>query len=550
MEDNGQAPNNNRLQTLQRSADELTAIFESDAIGMAIVVDGKFARCNRKYERIYGYAPDGLIGKSARVVFPSHEEFAERQAQALAVLSTGATYRQDHLIKRADGSPLWLRVTGTALDSTNIAAGTVWLVDDITQAREHDERMRRTFEAQQMIFDNAAVGILFATRRKVVRCNQAMGAIFGYTPEELVGQSTRVFYDSDEEYRSAGIEGYAPILAGNAYVHERQITHKNGARFWVRATGRQVPLGTPGEDIIWIFEDVNARREAEVALQTAHAELQARLADLQRTQTDLVQAEKLAALGALVAGIAHELNTPLGNTLVSASTLRDRFVDMQKDVTDGKLRRSSLEKFLTDGADIADLVFRSAHRAADLISSFKQVAVDQTSEQRRSFEVRAVVDDIVSTLRPSFRRDPWVIETDIAEGMVCDSYPGPLGQIVANLVNNAVAHAFAGRAHGTLQIVGRMEQERVVLTFTDDGKGIDAANLVRIFDPFFTTRLGQGGSGLGLSISRNIASGVLGGSLTVTSTPGQGACFRLCFPRTAPDTQLPQLPPLPTMQPK
>ena len=146
----------------------------------------------------------------------------------------------------------------------------------------------------------------------------------------MVGQSTRVFYDSDEEYRSAGIEGYAPILAGNAYVHERQITHKNGARFWVRATGRQVPLGTPGEDIIWIFEDVNARREAEVALQTAHAELQARLADLQRTQTDLVQAEKLAALGALVAGIAHELNTPLGNTLVSASTLRDRFVEHAK----------------------------------------------------------------------------------------------------------------------------------------------------------------------------------------------------------------------------
>lgn len=540
-------PPNPTALALQRSADELTAIFESDAIGMAIVVDGKFVRCNRKYERLYGYAPNALIGQSTRMVFPSTKDFDALQNNAAAVLSTGASYRHDHLTARADGSPMWLRVTGTALDAHHIEAGSVWLIDDISQVREQENQSRRTFEAQQMIFDNAAVGIMFATRRKVVRCNLRMATIFGYHPDELIGQSTRVFYESDEEYKTAGLQGYGPILAGEAYVHEMRITHKNGSRFWVRATGRQVPLATPGEDIIWIFEDISARRDAELALHAAHAELQARLVDLQRTQTDLVQAEKLAALGALVAGIAHELNTPLGNTLVSASTLRDRFVEMRKDVAEDRLRRSGLESFLTDGADIADLVFRSAHRAADLISSFKQVAVDQTSEQRRSFEVRAVVDDMVSTLKPSFRRHPWNIASDVAEGMVCDSYPGPLSQIVANLINNAATHAFAGRDHGTLQIVGRMEQDNVVLTFTDDGNGIDAANLVRIFDPFFTTRLGQGGSGLGLSISRNIASGVLGGSLTVTSTPGQGACFRLCFPRTAPDTQLP---PLPTMQAK
>ena len=543
MQDDQHAPP--PRQTLQRSADELTAIFESDAIGMAIVVEGRFTRCNRKYENFFDYAPGALIGKSTRLVFPSQQKFAQQIAQVTEVLRSGATFRQDYLTQRGDGSAMWLRITGTALDAAKIGAGSVWLVDDITQAREHEERLRRTFEAQQMIFDNAAVGIMFATRRKVVRCNLRMAAIFGYLPEELIGQSTRVFYESDEEFKTVGLQGYGPIVAGEAYVHEMRIAHKNGTRFWVRATGRQVPLTTPGEDIIWIFEDVSARRNAELALQTAHTELQARLADLQRTQTDLVQAEKLAALGALVAGIAHELNTPLGNTLVSASTLRDRFLGIQKDVTQGQLRRSSLDKFLTDGADIADLVFRSAHRAAELISSFKQVAVDQTSEQRRSFDVREVVEDIVSTLKPSFRRDPWVIEANVAEGMVCDSYPGPLGQVVANLVNNAVAHGFAGRAQGKLQVQGSLEQDGVVLTFTDDGKGIDAANLVRIFDPFFTTRLGQGGSGLGLSISRNIASGLLGGSLTVTSVPGQGACFRLCFPRTAPDTQLP---PLPTMQ--
>ena len=544
--DDKEKPQNDLL-AMQRSAEELTAIFESEVMGMAIVVDGRFVRCNCKYERLYGFEEGALVGQSPRVVFQNDEEYAKRVADATLVFSAGGTFRQSHLTQRADGSPLWLNVCGAALDSKRVQAGTVWMVEDITQAHLHDERMRRTFEMQQLIFDNAAVGIMFATRRKVVRCNLRMAAIFGYSPEELIGQSTRIFYENDEEYRTAGLQGYGPILAGEAYVHEMRITQKNGSKFWVRATGRQVPLATPGEDIIWIFEDISARREAEIALQTAHTELQERVADLQRTQTDLVQAEKLAALGALVAGIAHELNTPLGNTLVSASTLRDRFVEVRRDVVEGKLRRSNLERFLHDGADIADLVFRSAHRAADLVSSFKQVAVDQTSEQRRSFDVRAVVDDIVSTLKPSFKRNPWIIDTDIANDMTCDSYPGPLGQIVANMVNNAIAHAFAGRDQGTLRIVGRMEQERVVLTFTDDGKGIDETNLVRIFDPFFTTRLGQGGSGLGLSISRNIASGVLGGSLTVTSSPGMGASFRLCFPRTAPDTQLP---PLPTMQAK
>lgn len=530
------------VQALQRSADELTAIFESDAIGMAIVVDGVFARCNRKYERLYGFEPGGLIGKRTRVVFASDQDYTALAQAANAAMLAGETYRSEHLTRDGQGEPMWLHVTGTALDAKQPERGTVWMVEDFTQTRAYEERMRRTFEAQQLIFDNAAVGILFAKRRKVVRCNRAMGAIFGYTPEELVGQSTRVFYDSDADYKSAGLAGYAPILAGLAYVHEMPITHKNGTRFWVRATGRQVPLATPGEDIIWVFEDVTARREAEIALQTAHAELQERVAELQRTQTDLVQAEKFAALGALVAGLAHELNTPLGNTLVSASTLRDRFRDVKKDMAQGQLRRSSLDSFLSEGAEAADLVFRSAHRAAELITSFKQVAVDQTSEQRRNFDVRAVVEDIVSTLKPSLKRDPWVIQTEIADGLECDSYPGPLGQIVANMVNNAVAHAFSGRAHGTLHIVGWLEQDRVVLEFKDDGRGIAPAHMARIFDPFFTTRLGQGGSGLGLSISRNIAGGLLGGSLTVTSTPGHGACFRLSFPCVAPQKSAPAPP--------
>lgn len=472
------------LEALKRSTGELAAVFESDAIGMAIVVDLHVVRCNRKYEQLYGFEPGWLTGKSTRVLYPSDEEFSKRSAEGFYVLTSGATYRQDRLTVKADGTPLWLRVTGTALDQTDVPAGSVWLVEDITETREAEERARRVFEEQQMIFDNAAVGILFATRRKVARCNRRMASIFGFEPEELLGQSTRVFYASDDEYREAGIAGYATILAGDAFVIEMQVTQKAGRRVWVRATGRQVPLSTPGEDVVWIFEDVTERREAEAALQKAHEELEERvlqrtqdlqqsedalrllnadleervaqrtaalsstISDLKRTQADLVQAEKLASLGSLVAGIAHELNTPLGNALVSASTLKDTMVKMQTDIAQGQLRRSALEAFLANGAEIADLVLRSSARAAELVSSFKQVAVDQTSEQRRIFELATLVNDVVTTIRPKFRHEPWVVEIDIPSGIQCDSYPGPLGQIVSNMVNNAIVHAFSSLQPG------------------------------------------------------------------------------------------------------
>ena len=208
---------------------------------------------------------------------------------------------------------------------------------------------------------------------------------------------------------------------------------------------------------------------------------------------------------------------------------------MQRAINEGQLRKSAFTTFFRDGAQLSDLIMRSCERAARLISSFKQVAVDQTSEQRRSFDVHEVVLDIVETLQPTFRSHHWTIQVDVPGGLRCDGYPGPLGQVITNLIQNAVVHAFAGRPSGRLQIQSIPRTDGwVELHFIDDGHGMDTTTLARIFDPFFTTRLGQGGSGLGLSISRNLAIGVLGGTLTVDSSPGQGARFVLTIPSMAP----------------
>ena len=279
----------------------------------------------------------------------------------------------------------------------------------------------------------------------------------------------------------------------------------------------------------------SSERLLEARVQARTTELTTALEQLQHTRDDLVQTEKLASLGALVAGVAHELNTPIGNALTTASTLQHRMQEFGNTVSRGELRRSALDEVVREGQEMADLITRSCERASQLINSFKQVAVDQTSEQRRHFDLRTLVEDNIDALRPSFKRAPWEITIDIPNGLDCDSYPGPLGQVLTNLVQNATLHAFSGRTQGRLRISASEMAGSIELRVEDDGKGMDSNTLAHIFEPFFTTRLGQGGSGLGLSVSLNIATGMLGGSLTASSQLGQGSCFTLRFPTVAPE---------------
>lgn len=280
----------------------------------------------------------------------------------------------------------------------------------------------------------------------------------------------------------------------------------------------------------------SSERLLEARVNDRTAELRATIDRLKQTQADLVQADKLASLGALVAGVAHELNTPIGNALVTASALEDATRELEASMVRGEMRKSTLTYFVESTVPMAELIGRSCRRAADLIHSFKQVAVDQTSEQRRTFDLNQLVEDNIAALRPSFRDLPWVIAVDIPAGIACDSYPGPLGQVIGNIVHNAMTHAFRGRSAGTLTVAATLQSDWVEITFADDGNGMDSTVLGRIFEPFYTTRFGQGGSGLGLSISLNLVTGVLGGSLQVASEPGRGSRFTLRLPLQAPSS--------------
>jgi signal transduction histidine kinase len=275
------------------------------------------------------------------------------------------------------------------------------------------------------------------------------------------------------------------------------------------------------------------RQKSHVEL--AHGDLSSVLVTLKQAQASLITSEKLASLGALVAGIAHELNTPIGNSLLTATALADMVTEFEKSYAGGGIKRSALEAHMADTRLACDIMASSLSRAADLITSFKQVSVDQTSDMRRGFALREVVRDTVATYAAQLRRANCVIEVDVPPLLVLDSYPGGLGQVLSNLINNALMHAFGASAAPKIVISAReIEHGQLMLNFSDDGVGMTQKTLHQVFDPFFTTKMGQGGSGLGMNIVYNVVTGMLGGSIGIASTPGNGTSVTIMMPKDAP----------------
>ncbi len=270
----------------------------------------------------------------------------------------------------------------------------------------------------------------------------------------------------------------------------------------------------------------DSRQEVEVL----NEDLLETLDQLKLSQDSLVRAEKLASLGGIVAAVAHELNTPIGNALTVATAFQTKSRDFSAAVEQG-LKKSTLEKYRADAGEAAELIVKNLHRAGDLVESFKHVAVDQTSSQRRRFNLKDTIEDLMTTLKPTVKHRPITINTNIPDDIEMDSFPGPLCQVVTNLFNNAMIHAFAPETPGDWSIgATRINHGSLTMWISDNGRGMAQAELPRIFDPFYTTRLGKGGSGLGLHIVYNLATAVLGGSVTVTSELGRGATFTLTLP--------------------
>lgn len=279
----------------------------------------------------------------------------------------------------------------------------------------------------------------------------------------------------------------------------------------------------------------NQMTQLNQELARRRAEAEEALEQLRQAQETLVQTEKLASLGALVGGVAHEINTPVGIALSCASHLDDSTKAIRALFEADDVGVDDFERYMDTAADTAKLIVANCERAADLIRSFKQVAVDRTSSERRSFRLADTLNETVTSLRPNLRQGGHEIQITCPADLDVDGYPGAISQILTNFVMNSLTHGYADGRRGRLRVeVERGEGDVVRLRYRDDGQGIAEEHRNRVFDPFFTTRRGSGGSGLGLHIVFNLVTGPLGGSVVLENTESPGACFLLEFPRVAP----------------
>jgi signal transduction histidine kinase len=303
----------------------------------------------------------------------------------------------------------------------------------------------------------------------------------------------------------------------------------------VAGLGARDEIGDMARSVEVFRENAIAKRRAEDELRTAKERAETALAELRATQTSLIEAEKLAALGGLVAGVAHEVNNPVGISLTVASSLSRRCEEFAAEIEAGPIRRSRLAEFVERNRDAADQLASNLHRAGELIQSFKQVAVDRSHSDRRLFDLKESTDQIIASLRPGLRKSQARLIVDVPESISMDSYPGAFGQVLTNLFLNAAKHAFPSDMAGTISVVARTSgADQVHIIIRDDGAGMPDEVQRQAFDPFFTTRRGDGGTGLGLHIVYNLVTRKLGGRITLSSRLGGGTTFRINLPRVAP----------------
>jgi signal transduction histidine kinase len=276
-----------------------------------------------------------------------------------------------------------------------------------------------------------------------------------------------------------------------------------------------------------LAEKVKARTDA---LKESNQELLSTLEKLHQFQGQLVETEKMASLGDMVAGIAHEVNTPIGLGVTASTLMNDRLGEIKQAFEDKTLKSSQLKKFLTQGEENIGLIYRNLERAAKLISSFKKVAVDQSSVDTRVFSVNELLEEVYLTLKAKLNKKHVELKIDCPENLVVESKPGPINQILINLILNSIIHGFEDKAEGEINISIIYLSDQLHLSYNDNGVGISESIKAKIFDPFTTTKRGSGGSGLGLHLVFNIVTQALNGHIDFESSPGLGTTFNITFP--------------------
>jgi len=389
--------------------------------------------------------------------------------------------------------------------------------------------------ALQLIYDTAPIGLAcLSPDCRYLQINQRLTEICGISVEDHLGRSVRdcvpALADSVEEIVRSIMETGEPVT-GIEVAGQRadQREERSWITYWH-------PLRAPNGEIVAVnvaAEEITERKRNEQEMRLAREKAETMLKDLRETQASLIEAEKLAALGRLVAGVAHEINGPVGSSLTVASSLQRRYEVFAAELGRGELRRSTLNEFVDKVRDAAAQLLVNLDRASELVQSFKQVAADRGRLERRRFGVSELTEQVFVGLRPELRKRGIALEVTCEPDLVMDSLPGPYGLVLSNLVLNSVEHAFVDGKPGTIAVKARAsEDDKVEIVLSDDGCGMSPQIRRQAFDPFFTTRRHEGATGLGLHIVHSMVCDRLEGHLTLSSEPGAGTTVRLILPRS------------------
>ncbi|MEY3218935.1 MAG: hypothetical protein RIT27_292 [Pseudomonadota bacterium] len=352
------------------------------------------------------------------------------------------------------------------------------------------------------------------------------GQRVGFYSPNVAGQ-----FPEDELLAQMGVESYlgAPVIDGQnnllgliVILDDLPIEDREYYSAIMELMAGRVASEIERNDL-----QINLKKQVEERT----AELNAKMEELQRTRHELIQSEKMASLGRLVAGFAHELNTPMGVAVSSASVLQGKSNEINMLLAQDEVDGEALDAILEQFSQATNLIVSNLKRASDLVNSFKRTAVDQGSEDIRQFNVKSAIEDVINTLHSKFRTTSIDIQVDCSEDLKIYSVPGMLDQVLTNLMLNSLEHGFnRGEKSGYIQIKANLEQHCLKLIYSDNGKGISQENLENIFEPFFTTNRSHGGSGLGLYISYNLITNSLKGSMNCESAPNKGVTFNIEFP--------------------
>ena len=518
--------------------DTFETLFNESVDGLCLLTSKHYLDCNKAFLSMLGFSEkEEIIGLTPMDISPEFQSDGRPSADAAREIIDTAfskgSIRFEWIHKKKDGSEFWCEII-----VFKITLGGEVVLYAITRDIAEKKRLELEIAAQkdtfETLFNESVDGLCLLTSKHYLDCNKAFLSMLGFSrKEEIIGLTPMDISPELQSDGRASADAAKEIIdtafSRGSIRFEWLHKKKDGSEFWCEIIVFKITLN--GELVLYaITRDIEEKKKLEFEIFQRNAELESTIQNLKQTQDKLVESEKMASLGSLVAGVAHEINTPVGIGLTGVTQLMEECVEIGERYKSGALTATDFEDFIAIANEISELVKNNLVRTAQLVRSFKQVAVDQTSEEDREVNLAVYINEVIASLSSVTRKAHVTVTSDCPDNINVITNPGLISQVLTNLIVNSVKHGFSEQDSGEISLSLReLTATSFELDYRDNGKGISRENLSKIFEPFFTTQRGSGGTGLGLNITYNIITNALKGSVVCESEPGQGVRFLIQF---------------------